>query len=95
MVALSAGLRGGRGRAVRDAARGDDQSLATDLGSNPETSRNWLPRPGAGPSEPPGGACVRAELAALRRENAETKKEREILRSAARSFARELCSVRC
>ena len=64
--ALSARVQGGRGRAVRVAARGDDQ---TDCR-----------RPGGEP-----GNAFEAEVAALRRENAELKKEREILRKAARS----------
>lgn len=75
------------------------KQVATDLGVNPETLRNWIRaagssrprgrRPAAPSSVPVVPSVLEAEVAALRRENAELKKEREILRRAARYFAAE------
>lgn len=75
------------------------KQIAADLGINPETLRNWIRAAGSsrprgrraavGPSPAPSSPALEAEVAALRRENAELKKEREILRKAARHFASE------
>lgn len=70
------------------------KQIAADLGINPETLRNWIRAAGAGRSRGRRAAAapspaLEAEVAALRRENAELKKEREILRKAARYFASE------
>jgi transposase len=75
------------------------KQVAADLGINAETLRNWIRaagsgrprgrRPGAPASAPVVPSVLEAEVAALRRENAELKKEREILRKAARCFAAE------
>jgi transposase len=75
------------------------KQFAADLGINPETPRNWIRavgssrprgrRPGAARSPAPFSPALEAEVAALRGENAELKKEREILRKAARYFASE------
>lgn len=73
------------------------KSVATDLGVNTETLRNWIraadgrrpaahcaPRAGAS-SQLPGP--VEAELAAARKRIRELEEERDILRKAARYFA--------
>ncbi|AXE82131.1 hypothetical protein C5746_40505 [Streptomyces atratus] len=74
------------------------REIATDLGVNPETLRNWIRaadgrRPGAH-SAPvvapqPDGDAVQAELAAARKRIRELEEERDILRKAARYFAGE------
>jgi transposase len=73
--------------------------IAADLGVNPKTLRNWIRDAGVSrprgrrvaepPAVPVAPSALEAEVAALRRENAEPKKEREILRKAARYFASE------
>lgn len=75
------------------------KSVATDLGVNTETLRNWIRaadgrRPGAHSaprSEAPAQVrdSVEAELAAARRRIRELEEERDILRKAARYFAGE------
>ncbi len=75
------------------------KQIAAALGVNPETLRNWIRAAGAGrprgrraaklPTVPVAPSALEAEVAALRRENAELKKEREILRKAARYFVSE------
>ncbi|MGW0633874.1 transposase [Streptomyces sp. NPDC002758] len=75
------------------------KSVATDLGVNTETLRNWIraadgrrpkahsaPRAEA-PAQVPGP--VEAELAAARKRIRELEEERDILRKAARYFAGE------
>ncbi|MGW7280957.1 IS3 family transposase [Streptomyces sp. NPDC054844] len=70
------------------------RSVATDLGINPETLRNWVRAAGASrprgrrtqePAQPP--APLEAENAALRKKVRELEEEREILRKAAKYFA--------
>ncbi|WP_335940626.1 IS3 family transposase [Streptomyces sp. PTD5-9] len=71
------------------------KQIAADLGVDPETLRNGIRAAGAGrprgrraakpPTVPVAPSALEAEVAALRREDAELKKEREILRKAARS----------
>ncbi|MFE7015747.1 transposase [Streptomyces sp. NPDC057651] len=72
------------------------RQVATDLGINPETLRNWVRAAGA--SRPRGrraGVSVEpqtpleAENAALRRKVRELEEEREILRKAAKYLAGE------
>ncbi|MFF3959788.1 transposase [Streptomyces sp. NPDC001890] len=68
------------------------RSVAADLGINPETLRNWVRA--AGVSRPRGRrtqepAQLEAENAALRKKVRELEEEREILRKAAKYFARE------
>ncbi len=71
------------------------KQVAGDLGINAETLRNWLRAAGTGgrraTAEKSGQpqTSLEAENAALRRENAELKTEREILRRAAKYFAGE------
>ncbi|MCX4967261.1 IS3 family transposase [Streptomyces sp. NBC_00654] len=71
------------------------KSVATDLGVNTETLRNWIraadgrragahSAPAAAPQ--PGGELVQAELAAARKRIRELEEERDILRKAARYF---------
>lgn len=71
------------------------RQIAADLGINPETLRNWVRAAGASlprgrraeaPTEPP--APLEAELAAARKRIRELEEEREILRKAAKYFAR-------
>ncbi|MFF2411472.1 transposase [Streptomyces sp. NPDC058092] len=72
------------------------KSVATDLGGNTETLRNWIraadgrrsgahSTPAAAPR--PDGDAVQAELAAARKRIRELEEERDILRKAARYFA--------
>lgn len=75
------------------------KQIAADLGVSPETLRSWIRDAGCSrprgrraaesPAVPVTPSALEAEVAALRRENAELKKEREILRKAARYFASE------
>lgn len=73
------------------------KSVATDLGVNTETLRNWIRaadgrRSGARstPAAPrPDSGGVQAELAAARKRIRELEEERDILRKAARYFAGE------
>ncbi|MFP8903379.1 transposase [Streptomyces atacamensis] len=72
------------------------RQVATDLGINPETLRNWVRDVGASrprgrraepAAEPPTPS--EAENAALRKKVRELEEEREILRKAAKYFAGE------
>ncbi|OWA20539.1 hypothetical protein B9W64_06080 [Streptomyces sp. CS159] len=72
------------------------RQVAADLGSNPETLRNWVRAAGASrprgrrtevPAEPP--TPLEAENAALRKKVRELEEEREILRKAAKYFTGE------
>lgn len=71
-------------------------SVAVDLGVNAETLRNWIrgagnasaTSPPAAPSKRPD-TSLEAENRALRKEVAELRQEREILRRAAKYFAGE------
>ncbi|MFB7076247.1 IS3 family transposase [Streptomyces sp. NPDC056308] len=72
------------------------KSVATDLGVNTETLRNWIRaadgrRPGAhstpAAAPRPDGDGVQVELAAARKRIRELEEERDILRKAARYFA--------
>lgn len=68
-------------------------AVAADLGVHPERLRSWIRAAGNGNanSGQPGGpeASLEAENEALRKEVAELKQEREILRRAAKYFAGE------
>ncbi|MBH1939267.1 IS3 family transposase [Streptomyces sp. AV19] len=69
-------------------------SVAADLGVSAETLRNWLRvddkknggKRGTAPAGTPSAAELEAEVRALRKEVAELRTEREILRKAARYF---------
>lgn len=64
--------------------------VARDPGLNPETLRMWGKQAAIDAGERAGlTADERAELARLRRENTVLREEREILKKAARFFARE------
>ncbi|WP_399495311.1 IS3 family transposase [Streptomyces sp. P9(2023)] len=68
------------------------KSVATDLGVNTETLRNWIRaadgrRSGAHSATKSGGDGVQAELAAAQKRTRELEEERDILRKAARYFA--------
>ncbi len=69
-------------------------AVAADLGVHPETLRSWIRAAGKGSnanSTQPAGpdSSLEAENEALRKEVAELKQEREILRRAAKYFAGE------
>lgn len=73
-------------------------SIAADLGVNAETMRSWIRsaeggKAKGGPPAPATGSTpatpLEAENEALRKENAELRQEREILRRAAKYFAGE------
>ncbi len=61
------------------------RQIAADLGSNPETLRNWVRAAGA--SRPRGRRAE--ENVALRKKIRELEEEREILRKATKHFAGE------
>lgn len=72
------------------------RQIAADLGSNPETLRNWVRAAGASrprgrraevATEPP--TPLAAENVALRKKIRELEEEREILRKATKHFAGE------
>ncbi|MFI1184252.1 transposase [Streptomyces sp. NPDC020799] len=72
------------------------KQIATDLGVNPETLRNWIRAAGASPPRGHRAAAttgdptpMEAENAALRQEVRELEEEREILRKAAKDFTGE------
>ena len=83
-----------RAEAVR-LARGSDRSipaLAADLGVSSEALRHWLRQADADAGRGQPGALTtdeREELRRLRREVRVLQQEREILRKAAASFAKE------
>lgn len=81
---------------VRSSGRPVNQ-VARELGMSHETLRNWVRKQerqlGTGAAASGGGVSVAdkdAEIARLRRENAELRQEKEILRKAAAYFAREM-----
>ncbi len=84
-----------RAEAVR-LARGSDKSLpalAADLGVSSEALRHWLRQDAADAGRGQSGDLTtdeRAELRRLRREVKTLQQEREILRKAAASFAKEI-----
>jgi transposase len=86
--------------AVRRAASGDATVLevARELGIRTDRLREWMAqargasrrRPGAGEAAgPPAGLSLDEEVRQLRRENAQLREERDILKKAAAFFARE------
>ena len=81
---------------VRSSGRPINQ-VARELGMSHETLRNWVRaaerQTGAGSVADGSGLSVAdkdAEIARLRRENAELRPEKEILRKAAAYFAKEM-----
>lgn len=81
---------------VRSSGRPINQ-VARELGMSHETLRNWVRKQerqtGTGPASGEDGLSVAdkdAEIARLRREVAELRQEKEILRKAAAYFAREM-----
>ena len=86
-----------KAEAVRRAASGDATVLevARELGVRTDRLREWMGQaPGAGPR--PGasragaaGLSLDEEVRQLRRENAQLREERDILKKAAAFFARE------
>lgn len=84
--------------AVRRAASGDATvvEVARELGIRPDRLREWMslaqggrrrPRPGGG--GPAAPLSLDDEVHQLRRENAQLREERDILKKAAAFFARE------
>ncbi len=66
--------------------------LAKDLDINETTLREWIHRADIDAGNGPAGALTsdeRSELARLRRENKQLQMEREILKKAAKFFAKE------
>jgi transposase len=71
-----------QGYTIPDAAR--------SLGVDPTSVRGWVQKySGQAGLAPSGEGAVQAELRRLRRENAQLRMEREILKKAAAFFARE------
>lgn len=66
--------------------------IARELGINPETLRNWIRQDEADRGERSDWSTSeqQAELARLRKENAELQRANEILKAASAYFAREL-----
>jgi transposase len=68
------------------------RKVAADLGMSQETLRGWVNQAKIDRGEGPPGALTteeRQELTRLRRENAQLRMEREVLKKAAAFFARE------
>lgn len=72
------------------------KKLAVDLGVHPEALRTWLRQAEADAGERADRPTTaeRAELAALRKENAQLKRANEILRTASAFFAAQLDPTR-
>ena len=63
---------------------------AKSLGVDPATVRDWIKKFSNEPHLAPSGeGAAQAELRRLRKENAELRMEREILKKAAKFFAKE------
>ena len=76
--------------AVRLALSGENSQaqVARDLGLNEQTLYNWISRYRGEILECAHELSTEQELAALRKENAQLKQEREILKKAAAYFAK-------
>ena len=72
------------------------KKLAVDLGVHPEALRDWIRQAEADAGEREDRADHRraAELAALRKENAQLKRANEVLRTASAFFAAQLDPTR-
>lgn len=84
-----------RERAVRMYRTSDPKpqiKLAVDLGVHPEALRGWIRQAEADAGERGDRLTTdeRAELAALRKENAQLKRANEVLRTASAFFAAQL-----
>jgi len=78
-------------RDARGVTNGGVNPVASQLGVNPETLRNWLKVVEVDTGRPPGTTSEDKErIAQLERENRELRRSNEILKSAAAFFAREL-----
>ena len=77
---------------VRSSPDRNITEIAKSLGVSPQGLRNWVNQDKADRGEGPAGVLTstdREELARLRKENAELRMEKEILKKAAAFFARE------
>ncbi|MFE2217557.1 transposase [Streptomyces canus] len=89
-----------RERAVRMYRTADPKpqikKLAVDLGVHPEALRGWIRQAEADADERDDQLTTaeRAELAALRKENAQLKRANEVLRTASAFFAAQLDPTR-
>ncbi|MFF1359596.1 transposase [Streptomyces sp. NPDC058297] len=89
-----------RDRAVRMYCTADPKPqikrMAVDLGVHPEALRNWIRQAEADAGERDDRLTTdeRAELAALRKENAQLKRANEVLRTASAFFAAQLDPTR-
>ncbi|MFE7394589.1 transposase, partial [Streptomyces sp. NPDC057582] len=89
-----------RDRAVRMYRTADPKpqikKLAIDLGVHPEALRGWIRQAEADAGERDDRLTTdeRAELAALRKENAQLKRANEVLRTASAFFAAQLDPTR-
>jgi len=89
-----------RERAVRMYRTSDPRpqikKLAVDLGVHPEALRGWIRQAEADAGERNDRLTTdeRAELMALRKENAQLKRANDVLRTASAFFAAQLCATR-
>ncbi len=83
-----------RGLAVKRVHSGQTvDAVATELGVNHQSIRNWIKAAAAGKLTGAGSKVITAEqmeLSRLRAENARLKRECEILKKATAYFAREI-----
>ncbi|WP_164990894.1 transposase [Streptomyces sp. GZWMJZ-114] len=72
------------------------KKLATDLGVHPEALRGWIRQAERDAGERTDGLTTdeRAELVALRKENAQLKRANDVLRTASAFFAAQLDPTR-
>ncbi|WP_162948361.1 transposase [Streptomyces europaeiscabiei] len=71
-----------------------EEKLAVDLGVRPEALRGWIRQADADEHDDRLTTDERAELPALRKENAQVKRANEVLRMASAFFAAQLCATR-
>lgn len=70
------------------------KKLAVDLGVHPEALRGWIRQADAGERNDRLTTDERAELMALRKENAQLKRANDVLRTASAFFAAQLDPTR-
>ncbi|WP_159106852.1 transposase [Streptomyces rishiriensis] len=70
------------------------KKLAVDLGVRPEALRGWIRQADAGERDDRLTTDERAELVALRKENAQLKRANDVLRTASAFFAAQLDPTR-
>jgi transposase len=78
-------------RDARNETAGGISDIASQLGVNPETLRNWVKQADIDTGQRPGTTSEDKErIAQLERENRELRRANEILKAASAFFAKEL-----